>query len=151
MGRLWLNPEFVSCDIDDFEHVVRNVIGGRKPDSAVVTLCMRAEELYRGGTLRVSEDASGFFGRRHEEVRRQYVETMLEGSAAALRTGDTRQAVWFAESARVEDPCREDVLSALGRARRAEEERRAQEGRRDKKASTKRRRKKDEGDTGEAA
>lgn len=151
MGRLWLNPEFVSCDIDDFEHVVRNVIGGRKPDSAVVTLCMRAEELYRGGTLRLSEDASGFFGRRHEEVRRQYVETMLEGSAAALRTGDTRQAVWFAESARVEDPCREDVLSALGRARRAEEERRAQEGRRDKKASTKRRRKKDEGDTGEAA
>lgn len=114
MGRLWLDGDTVSCDIDEFEELAREVIAQDADDAAVISACTRMEEMYQGGTTVAATDPSGFFRRRHEEVSRRYVDSLLAGVSAAIRLGDARQAVWFAESARAESPDREDVIIALG-------------------------------------
>lgn len=117
MGRLWLDPQVVSCDIDEFEEIGRVVVGQSVDDARLVKLCTRMEEMYQGGTALVTTDSSGFFRKRHNEVSRRFVDALLVGVGAAVRIGDSRQAVWFAETARAESPQREDVASVLAWAR----------------------------------
>lgn len=120
MGRLWLDAGTVSCDIDEFEELTRLVIARGSDGEDAVAQCIRIEEMYGGGTMITSDDSSGFFRRRHDEMSRRYVDALLVGVSAALGVGDTRQAVWFAQSARGEDPEREDVKKALAWALRGD-------------------------------
>ena len=113
LGRLWLDPQSVTCDIDEFDELMRTIMARSVDDEELVALCLRAEGVYQGGTLQMPPDARGMFRRRHAETARRYVDALLVGSAASLRLGDARQAAWLAESASAEAPERNDVASSL--------------------------------------
>lgn len=131
MGRLWLDGELVSCDIDAFEDLARSILAPETEDGARVDMCRRLESAYRGGTVQPSADALGRFARRHAEVSGRYVEALVSGAEAAVRLGQSSLAVWLARSAAAEAPEREDLseilalsLEADGRQNEATEARR---------------------------
>lgn len=135
MGRLWLDGELVSCDIDAFEDLARSVLAPETEDGARVDMCRRLEGAYRGGTVQPSADALGHFARRHAEVAGRYVEALASGAEAAVRLGQPSLAVWLATSATMVAPEREDLsevlalsLEADGRQREAVEVRHRHRG-----------------------
>ena len=115
-GRIWLDGGLVRCDIDEFERMARAVASPASADDDTVSLCLRMEAMYGEGSHVPSRDASGMFRRRHEELARRYVNSMLSGSEAAMRMHDVRQAAWFAESASAVASKSEVLGESLARA-----------------------------------
>lgn len=95
MGRIWLDRSLVSCDVDAFEERVRLIVMHEISDAEIISSCMHLEELYGSGSYIPTQDISGFFKSRHEELENRYVEAMLYGANAAVRVGDQAQAKWF--------------------------------------------------------
>lgn len=112
-GRVWLDPDVVSCDVDEFESMARRVVARGASDSERIELCRRLDGMYRGGTVVAADDGLGLLERRHEEVSQRYVNALRSGVSAAIRLDEGNQAVWLAESAAIEAPDREDVAESL--------------------------------------
>lgn len=111
-GKLWLDPSIVACDVDEFERLARQVMGRRLPDDEAVSLCLRMEAMYAGGSYLPACDTDGRYRRRHEELSRRYVDAMMTGADAARRLKDERQAQWFLETARIEDAAKPGIALA---------------------------------------
>ena len=116
VGRIWLDDSLVHCDIDEFERMARAAASPKSSDDERVSLCLRMEAMYGDGSYVPSRDSSGLFRRRHEEVARRFVDSMLSGSEAAMRMRDVRQATWFAESASVVAARSEVLRDSLAKA-----------------------------------
>ncbi len=101
-GKIWLDESLVICDVDEFERVARQVMSRRIPDDEAVSLCLRMESMYGGGSYLPTNDVDGRYRRRHEELSRRFVDAMLTGADAARRLKDERQAQWFLDTARAE-------------------------------------------------
>ncbi len=100
LGQIWLDGELVSCDIDEFEEIARRVVSRKVEDGEAIALCVALEGMYNGGSFVPTNDSVGRFRDRHEELARRYRDAMLVGVEAATRLRDTRQAAWFAQSAK---------------------------------------------------
>lgn len=119
MGRIRLDESLVTCDVDEFESLARSVASPAVPDEETVTLCLRMEAMYGDGSHVPSQDESGLFRRRHGEIARRFVDSMLAGAEAAMRLRDVRQASWLAESASSEAAHNEGLAEALSHALKA--------------------------------
>ena len=100
LGQIWLDDELVSCDVDEFERIARHVVSRKAEDSEVIALCVALEGMYNGGSYVPTNDSTGRFRDRHEELARRYRDAMLAGVEAATRLRDAHQAAWFAQSAK---------------------------------------------------
>lgn len=100
MGQIRLDPTLVSCDVDEFESMVRRISSRDASDDEVVSLCVALEGLYSGGSFVPATDALGCFRRRHDELAQRYRDAMLAGAEAASRLRDARQAAWFTQVAK---------------------------------------------------
>ena len=100
MGQIRLDPALVSCDVDEFESMVRRISSRDASDDEVVSLCVALEGLYSGGSFVPATDALGCFRRRHDELAQRYRDAMLAGAEAASRLRDARQAAWFTQVAK---------------------------------------------------
>ena len=100
MGQIRLDTSLVSCDVDEFEGMARQIISQAVGDDEVVAMCVALEALYGAGSYVPSSDSQGRFRRRHEELARRYRDAMLVGVEAATRLRDSRQAAWFARNAK---------------------------------------------------
>lgn len=112
-GRVWLDPDVVICDVDEFESMARRAVARGVADAERIELCRRLDGMYRGGTVVAADDGLGLLERRHEEVSQRYVNALRSGVSAAIRLDEGNQAVWLAESAAIEAPDREDVVESL--------------------------------------
>lgn len=101
-GKIWLNDGTVSCDVDEFERIARQLMARRLPDDEAISLCLRLEGMYGHGSYLPASDAEGRYRRRHEELSRRFVDAMMTGVDAATRLHDERQAKWFLETVRIE-------------------------------------------------
>ncbi len=101
-GKIWLNEGTVSCDVDEFDRVTRQLMARRLPDDEAISLCLRLEGMYGHGSYLPTSDAEGRYRRRHEELSRRFVDAMMTGVDAATRLHDERQAKWFLETVRIE-------------------------------------------------
>ena len=90
----------MSCDVDEFERIARHVVSRKAEDSEVIALCVALEGMYNGGSYVPTNDSTGRFRDRHEELARRYRDAMLAGVEAATRLRDAHQAAWFAQSAK---------------------------------------------------
>ena len=113
MGRIWLDAEHVSVDVDEFERLARLAVSRRTGAEETVEACAKLESLYRGGPALMAEDGLGIMVGRRAEVAARYVDALLAGVESALSLGDVQQASWMAESARAEAPDRGDVRAVV--------------------------------------
>lgn len=110
---LSLDPEFVWCDVDEFERVAHEILDGRCEDRRIVTLCRIVEDLYRGKLFVPPTDGDGIVASRARELNTLYADAMVVGADAALRVGSGMLACRFAAKAHEADDLREDAVKAL--------------------------------------
>ena len=115
-GAIRLNPDLVTCDVDEFLKAVHDVMRLEGDDGGVVEACQRVEDVYKGEPSIPLMGQTPFARMRRGEMRRLYVDAMVAGSEAALRRGQTRQAFWFAYDAEQVDGAREDVTTCIVRS-----------------------------------
>lgn len=125
-GFIRMQTSHLSCDIDDFRERVASIVSSDGDDNLVVKRCVELEEGYPGNIVMPPDDPTGIFSRCHDELASLYVDAMLAGYEAALRTGRVTTAVRLARNASRGDSLREDAeegvvrsLVAAGRAREA--------------------------------
>ena len=106
-----LNPETVSCDIDQF---VAKVINTKKQEGAhevVVGLACGARDLYRGDLdCKVVNDVRGVQDRR-DTLKAAFADVMVAGARAALANGKSQLSVQLARESYISQPYREDTIS----------------------------------------
>ncbi|MEX2446917.1 MAG: BTAD domain-containing putative transcriptional regulator [Dehalococcoidia bacterium] len=107
-GGYQVNPEFdISYDAREFEEGAAQADRAEPGSSAWADGLSRAVGLYRGPFAPTFEsDWAEYERRRYEEI---YLSSMLALSAAALRRGDSAEAVRMAESVIAVDPLNEDA------------------------------------------
>ncbi len=113
-----LDPEVVSCDVDDFVEAARLAADG-SDDRAVVEGARRAEALYEGDLYVPPADATGCLARARRELAELYCDAMVAGAESALRIGQRQTSTRMAYNAIGADDLREDAMAVLVRALRS--------------------------------
>ena len=113
-----LDPEVVSCDVDDFVEAARMAADG-VDDRAVVEGARRAEALYEGDLYVPPADATGCLARARRELAELYCDAMVAGAESALRIGQRQTSTRMAYNAIGADDLREDAMAVLVRALRS--------------------------------
>ena len=108
-----LNMDMVSCDVDAFEEKSRRVLDSTGDDRLIVALCRDIEDLYRGPLFVPPTDGLGIVGARARELQGLYVDAMVAGAEAAMRTDMKSVACRFARKAHEGDAMREDAVRVL--------------------------------------
>lgn len=114
-GRLRLNPDCVTVDLDEFAKACDEALAVLGNDEALVARCVDIRDQYVGDVTEMSE-STGSFVARGEEERRRFTNVMSVGAQACMRMGSYVQAEWFANAAYRVDPLREDVAELEIRA-----------------------------------
>ena len=114
-GRLRLNPDCVTVDLDEFAEACDEALAILGNDEALVACCVDIRDQYAGDVAEMNE-STGSFVARGEEERRRFTNVMSVGAQACMRMGSYAQAEWFANAAYRVDPLREDVAELEIRA-----------------------------------
>lgn len=127
-GTVGLNGEIVVCDIDLFEATAAACAHHDGLDGEVIRYACEARDLYAGDLECSVLGVPPWAQHRAELLRSTYVDTMVAGARAALRSGKEQLAVRLAKSAAVSERDREDVIAvyleslcAIGRIAEARE------------------------------
>ncbi len=127
-GRITLNPKLVMVDVDEFEALCKEVLSHAGDRTWRLSLCRHVSALYAGGLRIPTQDVRGDFAAKQRTLHSLYLDVQVEASELALKEGLSKEALWFAQTAREKDPLREDVmacylrsLAADGRAKEMED------------------------------
>lgn len=112
-GMISLNPATVSCDIDIFEALVKEVLADGTPSRRILEAAGEICDLYQGEMVISALDSSGMMVVRAEELRHEYVDALSRAAQIALAEGSLSTAALFARNASRELPAREDAVIVL--------------------------------------
>lgn len=122
-GTIALNPECVSCDVDDFTEEALLSLGHEGSDLKAMRHACNARRWYGGGPSIELNDVTGLSRRHARTLEGLFVSALSSGGMAALRQGRPYLASQLARDALTIEPKREDTticlvesLSQLGRS-----------------------------------
>lgn len=114
-GKLVLETADIYVDVDDFENEARLAVMATQTASCV-RHAVTANKLYKGGLMSAGSIGGGILRRRASKLRALYVDAMVAGAEAELRSGISRRASWFACEAVDADGMREDAVAVALRS-----------------------------------
>ena len=114
-GKLVLDTSGIYVDVDDFENEARLAVMATQTASCV-RHAVAANKIYQGGLMCAGSIGGGLLRQRASKLRALYVDAMVAGAEAELRSGISRRASWFACEAVDADGLREDAVAVALRS-----------------------------------
>ncbi|WP_028263739.1 AfsR/SARP family transcriptional regulator [Atopobium fossor] len=111
-GRVWLAPDCVKVDVDEFIHACQKVFSAEYSNKRVLQEVIRVSALYTGAVSAL-DDALGITLAARQDTSKRFIDLCLLGARAALTEDELSHAEWLADMAYRTDDLREDVLKVL--------------------------------------